>query len=198
MCKFKAYMCLTRGQVWSQTGGVHWTMCKDVSLSCNWVQLHFSHPFSHSLPTGWTTPPVTQTLRHTIIKQDCLNSKKKKMYALKVASKNTLTLSGRQLVSVQPQSLVEIDAMNPAGQVLVKFWQLHTHSNTSQHFVFLTDSWRCAGQAGAAWRAHCSFLHTKTEKRWRETCERHVKGITYLCLCVLKQSRAQTSQKMSW
>ncbi len=66
------------------------------------------------------------------------------------ASKHTLTLSGRQLVSVQPQSLVEEDMMNPAGQVRVEFWQLHAHSNTSQHFVFFTDSWRCAEQAGGA------------------------------------------------
>lgn len=75
---------------------------------------------------------------------------RKEIYGLTVAAEHTLTLSGWQLVSVQPQSLVENDAINPAGQVLVEFWQLHTHSNTSQHFVFVTDSLRCAGHAGGA------------------------------------------------
>lgn len=64
------------------------------------------------------------------------------------ASKHTLTLSGRQVVSVQPQSLVEEDVMKPAGQLCVEFWQLHTHSNTSQHVVVFNDTWRCAGQSG--------------------------------------------------
>lgn len=65
-------------------------------------------------------------------------------------SKHTLTLSGRQVVSVQPQSLVKEDVMKPEGQMRVELWQLHTHSNTSQHFVFFTDSWRCDGQSGGA------------------------------------------------
>lgn len=61
-----------------------------------------------------------------------------------------LTLSGRQLVSVQPQSLVEVDVLNPGGQVRLEFWQLHKHSTTSQHLVFFTDRLRCGGQAGGA------------------------------------------------
>lgn len=55
------FVYFTWGQVRSHTGGIHWAMCSDVSLSCSWEQLHFSHPCSHSLPTGWTTPPTTHT-----------------------------------------------------------------------------------------------------------------------------------------
>lgn len=75
-----------------------------------------------------------------------------------------LTLSGRQDVSVQPQSLVLEVVMKPAAQDWVKFWQLHTHSSTSQHFVFFIDSRRCAGQSGRAWREHSSFLQTVVGK----------------------------------
>lgn len=87
-------------------------------------------------------------------------------------SKRALTLSGRQLVSVQPQSLVEEDVMKPAGQVCVEFRQLHAHSNASQHFVFFADSWRCAGHSGGDWWAHSSFLHTDRVERLWETFKR--------------------------
>lgn len=77
---------------------------------------------------------------------------------------NTLTLSGTQLTSTQPQSLTLDDIMNPTWQVLVEFVQLHTHSNISQHFDFLTTSRRWGGQAGGAWRGHSVRLQTGRDK----------------------------------
>lgn len=78
----------------------------------------------------------------------------------------TLTLSGSQLVSVQPQSLVDEDVVKPAGQVRVEFWQLHAHSKESQQLVFLTDSRRCAGHTGGDCWVHSSFLQTTREGRF--------------------------------
>lgn len=65
-------MCLTRGHFRSHTGRVHWAKCRDVFLSFSWVQMHFSHPSSHVLPTGWTTTPTTQTCARTA-SQHCGN-----------------------------------------------------------------------------------------------------------------------------
>lgn len=115
------------------------------------------------------------------------------------ASKHTLTASGRQVVSVQPQSLVEEDVMKPAGQVCVEFWQLHAHSNTSQHFVVFTDTWRCGGQSGVGWRAHSSFLQTEVDKRWRETCQRpHGCVLRFMSVCMRVCSNITESVHMSY
>lgn len=58
--------------------------------------------------------------------------------------------------------------MKPGAQDWVEFWQLHTHSSTSQHLVFFTANRRCGGQSGSAWRAHSSFLQTSVGKKKRD------------------------------
>lgn len=68
------------------------------------------------------------------------------------------TLSGRQVVVVQPQSLVVAEARYPSGQLTVELAQLHAHSYSSQHWVFLRVGVRCGGQVGGDTLLHSSFL----------------------------------------
>lgn len=107
----------------------------------------------------------------------------------------TLTLSGWQRTSVQPQSLVMEEVANPAGQLRVEFLQLHVHSSSSQHFVFFTVSWRCDGHPRGAWRAHSSFLHTEAVKQ--KACENISCEFCLLCLEVFNREKSNVGENIS-
>lgn len=68
------------------------------------------------------------------------------------------TLSGKQVVVVQPQSLVTVEARYPSGQLTVELTQLQAHSYSSQHWVFRRVGVRCGGQEGGDSLLHSSFL----------------------------------------
>lgn len=71
------------------------------------------------------------------------------------------TLSGKQVVVVQPQSLVTVEARYPSGQLTVELTQLQAHSYSSQHWVFRRVGVRCGGQEGGDSLLHSSFLQAE-------------------------------------
>lgn len=71
------------------------------------------------------------------------------------------TLSGKQVVVVQPQSLVTAEVRYPSGQLTVELTQLQAHSYSSQHWVLRRVGVRCGGQEGGDSLLHSSFLQAE-------------------------------------